>query len=356
MYSIPGVAIRGVSTCVPTTVAKSADYEMLTVEERARFAKVTGIEEHRLADELQCASDLCAFAVEDLLKGIDWDKGDIGLMVWITQSPDYPVPATSIVLQNKLGLPQSCICFDVNLGCSAYPFGLAIVASMMRTMSIKRALLVVGDVATRGCAYTDKSSWPLFSDAGTATAMELDDAAAPMHFHLMNDGAGYKAIIVPMGGFSSRLPYSAELMEPVELEPGIKRTAYHLALDGPEIFNFAIREAPNSINTLLAEQKLSVEDVDFFVLHQANKIINDTIRVKIGAPRDKMLSSLKEFGNGASGSVPLTLCLHADKVNQADANVLLCGFGVGLSWGSVLTRLPANCYLKVIESDAVYTG
>ncbi|WDZ95744.1 ketoacyl-ACP synthase III [Herbaspirillum sp. WKF16] len=356
MYSIPGVAIRGVSTCVPTTVAKSADYEMLTPDERARFAKVTGIEAHRISAEEQCASDLCSFAVDDVLRGVGWDKADIGLMVLITQSPDYPVPATSIVMQNKLGLPQNCISFDVNLGCSAYPFGLSIVASMMRTMSIKRALLVVGDASTKGCAYTDKSAWPLFSDAGTATAMELDDAAAPMHFHLMNDGAGYQAIMVPTGGFSSRLRLTPELLEPVELGDGIKRNSMQLALDGPEIFNFAIREAPNSINTLLQEHKSGVDDVDFFVLHQANKIINDTIRVKIGASREKMLSSLKDFGNGASGSVPLTLSLNADKLNKADSNVLMCGFGVGLSWGSVMTRLPADCYLKIIENDAVYAG
>ncbi|MDY7577044.1 ketoacyl-ACP synthase III [Herbaspirillum sp. RTI4] len=353
MYSIAGVAIRGIAAVVPKGIERTENYEILTPEERTRFAKITGIEERRVANAAQCASDLCAFATEDLLKGLEWQKQDVGMMVLITQSPDYPVPATSIVLQNKLGLNQSCICFDVNLGCSAYPYGLAIVSGLMKSLGIKRALLLVGDVSTKSCAYTDKGSWPLFSDAGTATALELSDADAPMQFHLMNDGAGYGAIIVPSGYGASRVPITQELLEPVPQADGTTRHAMQLVLQGADIFNFAIREAPLSINTLLTTAGVPIGDVDYVVLHQANKLINDTVRMKIGAPKERALSTLKQYGNSSSASIPLTLCAHGGQLQDAPL-VLLSGFGVGLSWGSALVKLPEKCFFSLNETDQAF--
>jgi 3-oxoacyl-[acyl-carrier-protein] synthase-3 len=203
---LTGVALRGICTAVPSGVARTADYTLLTEAERAKFAAGTGIEQRRVAAAGQYTSDLCIAAAGELLARLDWDKASVQALVMITQTGDHPVPATAIIVQHKLGLPTSCAAFDINLGCSSYPYGLAVLGSMMRTLGLRRALLLVGDVSTRLCSYNDKSSWPLFGDAGSATALELDAAAAPIHFDLNSDGAGKDAIIVEAGGLASRKP------------------------------------------------------------------------------------------------------------------------------------------------------
>jgi 3-oxoacyl-[acyl-carrier-protein] synthase III len=355
MYAIDGVAIRGVASVVPRQVARTEDYDLLTPDERARFAKATGIQARHIANPQQCASDFCGFAVDDLLSGIRWSAADVGLMVLITQTGDYPVPATSIVLQNKLKLPQECICFDVNLGCSAYPYGLAIMSSMMKSLSIRRGLLLVGDVSSKVCAYTDKSSWPLFGDAGSATALELDAGTASSHFLLMNDGSGKDAIIVPAGGLAARVPTGTRQLELEKVEEGIVRNASNLVLKGSDIFTFAIQEVPKSINAILEFAGVDKAEIDYFVLHQANRLINETIRTKVGASRESFLYTLGEYGNTSSVSIPLTLSVHGEKLATAK-RVLLSGFGVGLSWGSAVVLLPDSCYFSLTETDDAYPG
>lgn len=353
MYAIDGVAIRGIASVVPKQVARTQDYVPLSPEERARFAKATGIQARRIAEVGQCASDFCAFAAEILLRGIGWSKSDVGLMVLITQTGDYPVPATSIVLQDKLGLSKNCICFDVNLGCSAYPYGLAIISSMMKALCISRGLLLIGDISSKVCAYSDKSAWPLFGDAGSATAMELDQKAGASHFHLMNDGSGKEAIIIPVGGLAARTPISAKQLDAQKMDGGIVRNAVNLVLKGSDIFSFAIREVPESINSVLKSSGRDKDKIDFFVLHQANRLINETIRAKIGASRESFLYSLAEYGNTSSASIPLTMCAHAEQLGAT--TVVVSGFGVGLSWGSAVVPIPKGCFFSLTETDNVYS-
>jgi 3-oxoacyl-[acyl-carrier-protein] synthase-3 len=355
MHVIDGLAIRGVASVVPKRTVRTEDYDLLSPEERARFAKATGISARHIADTNQCASDFCGFATADLLSGLGWSAGDIGLMVLITQTGDYPVPATSIVLQEKLKLSRNCICFDVNLGCSAYPYGLAIVSAMMTSLRINRALLLIGDVSSKVCAYEDKSAWPLFGDAGSATALELEPHSAPFHFHLMNDGSGKDAIIVPSGGLAARVPIDVKQLESIKVEEGIVRNATNLVLRGSDIFAFAIQEVPKSINAVLEYAGLGKDAIDFFVLHQANRLINETIRTKLGATRESFLYTLGEYGNTSSASIPLTLSANRERL-KGPKRVLLSGFGVGLSWGSAIVSLPGECYFSLTETGDVYPG
>ena len=226
---------------------------------------------------------------------------------------------------------------------------------MMKALAISRGLLLVGDISSKVCAYTDKSAWPLFGDAGSATALELDEEAGPMHFHLMNDGAGKEAIIIPSGGLAARLPVNAEGLASRELEAGIVRSAVNLALRGSDIFSFAIQEVPKSIAAVLEWSGTANDAIDYFVLHQANRLINETIRTKIGAPRESFLYSLGEYGNTSSASIPLTLAVNRDALN-GPKRILLSGFGVGLSWGSAIVSLPGGCHLSLSETDDVYPG
>ncbi|QJD99016.1 ketoacyl-ACP synthase III [Massilia forsythiae] len=353
MAPLTGVAIRGVSTAVPGTVARTADYTPLTEAERVKFAAGTGIEQRRVAAPGQCASDLCIAAAADLLARLDWDKSGIGALVMITQTGDHPVPATAIIVQHKLGLPTSCAAFDINLGCSSYPYGLAVLGSTMRTLGIRRALLLVGDVSTRLCSYNDKSSWPLFGDAGSATALELDDGASPIHFDLNSDGAGKDAIIVEAGGLASKRPAADAGFDEVALAPGMARHPSHLRLQGADIFSFAIGAVPPSIRRVLAAAGWELDRVEHVVLHQANKMINDFIRKKVGYPQDREIGTLRDYGNTSSVSIPLTLCAGSTRLAQG-GRVLLSGFGVGLSWASATLVLDPGIVLRLFDSDHVY--
>jgi 3-oxoacyl-[acyl-carrier-protein] synthase-3 len=350
---LTGVAIRGIATAVPTRVARTADYTLLTEAERAKFAAGTGIEARRLAADGQCTSDLCIAAAEDLLGRLAWDRADVGALVMITQTGDHPVPATAIIVQHKLGLPTSCAAFDINLGCSSYPYGLAVLGSMMRTLGIRRALLLVGDVSSRLCSYNDKSSWPLFGDAGSATALELDDCAAPIHFDLNSNGAGKDAIIVEAGGLASKSPAGAHSFVEAELSPGIARAGANLQLKGADIFSFAIGAVPPSIRRVLDATGWPLAQVEHVVLHQANKMINDFIRKKVGWTADKEITTLKDYGNTSSVSIPLTLCAGA-RALEGGGRVLLSGFGVGLSWASATVELAPGTVLHLFDSDHVY--
>jgi 3-oxoacyl-[acyl-carrier-protein] synthase-3 len=352
MNAIHGIAVRGIAACVPTKVARTDDYDVLTVEERRRLQKATGIGAHRMSPPGQCTSDLCQAAAERLLEHLGWDRGSIGALILLTQTPDQPIPATGIVLQDKLGLPQTCLAFDINLGCSAFPYGLATLASLMSALGISRALLLMGDTS-RVCAYEDKSAWPLFGDAGSATALEADASAPPIHCDLMSDGGGRDAIIIPGGGLASRLPPTAWPAQPAKDDDGMVRSPGNLRLRGADIFSFAITKVPPSIQRTLDAAGKTPDEADYLVLHQANKMINDTIAKKAHFPPGSSLSSLAEYGNTSSASIPLTLCAHAGSFDR-DRLVAACGFGVGLSWGTALFSVPAGGVLPPIESDHVY--
>ena len=351
---VSGVAIRAITSAVPTRVARTADYAYLSPEERARFQKATGIAERHIVEAGQCASDLCIAAATKVLGHIGWGPTSVGALVLITQTPDQPVPATSIGIQHKLGMAQDCLAFDINLGCSSYPFGLAIVSSMMKTLGIARALLLIGDVSSLICAMDDKGAWPLFGDAGSATALELDENAPPMFFDLMSDGAGKDAIIIPRGGLASRRPAGDGPVEQETDRDGVTRRPDQLILRGADIFGFAISKVPPSIKRVLGDADVSTEQVDFLVLHQANKMINDTIARKAGFGAERLPSSLERYGNTSSASIPVTLCANAQAFSGKRNDVLLCGFGVGLSWGSALVSLSPGVVIPGIESDHVY--
>ena len=353
MKAITGVALRSICAAVPTAVARTQDYEFMSVEDRARFQKAIGIAQRPVSPSDQCASDLCAAAANRVIEQLGWERGSIGALILVTQTADQPIPATAIVLQNKLGLAQTCIAFDVNLGCSAYPYGLAIVGSLMQSLGINRALLLMGDVSSRVCAVHDKSAWPLFGDAGSATALELSEDAPPMFFDLMSDGSGKDAIIVQGGGLASRRPPgNGPIVEQVGAD-GIARRPDNLTLKGADVFSFAISQAAPSIRRVMDMCGKSAADVDFLLLHQANKMINDTVAKKAGFPPEKAISSLLNYGNTSSASIPVTFCAHANEFND-NRFVVICGFGVGLSWGSATLTVPGKAVLPIVETDDVY--
>jgi 3-oxoacyl-[acyl-carrier-protein] synthase-3 len=218
----------------------------------------------------------------------------------------------------------------------------------MVTAGIRKGLLMVGDVSTQTTSLHDKSTFPLFGDAGTVTALELDPSAPPMAFNLQTDGKGYQAIIIPDGGIRNLVTQDSFTEE--KFGDGIERNRLHIALDGMAVFQFSLREVPPNIRALLDYAGKSPEDIDFFILHQANKLMNESIRKKLGIPAEKCPYSMNEYGNTSSASVPLTIN-HAirKEMENRKVSMVLSGFGVGLSWGSVYVETDRITCPEIIE-------
>lgn len=201
LFTIPSVGIRGVSACVPPLIERNRDFGILTGEEKEKLVASIGVEEKRVADVHTCTSDLCFMAAERLLADLGWEREEIEILVFVSQSPDYILPATACILQDRLGLSQECYAVDLSLGCSGWVYGLSAIASVMSAGRMKKGLLLVGDTTTKLGSAEDKTVRPLFGDAGTATALVYSENTRGMTFHTATDGSGKDAIIIPDGGY-----------------------------------------------------------------------------------------------------------------------------------------------------------
>lgn len=339
IFQVPNISIAGISACVPETEFHNKNYDWITEKERETLIKTIGVESKRHAQKGTTTSDLCLVAAEKLIDELKWERSEIDLLIFVSQSRDYIIPATAGLLQNKLSLPKSCIAFDISLGCSGYVYGLSVIGSMMATGAIKKGLLLTGDISTLNTSYRDKSAFPLFGDAGTATAVEINPAAEPMKFNLQTDGSGYEAIIIPDGGIKN-FANKETSFEYHEISEGIIRNQLNIVLDGIKVFNFSLREVKPNILKLFSEYEVSSDDVDYYVFHQANLLMNNTIRKQLKLSPEKVPNSLKKYGNTSSASIPLTIVTElSEAVSNNKLKLLFSGFGVGLSWGSVLLNL-----------------
>lgn len=342
--TLKNVRFAGMATCVPKRVVSNlTDCRPAIRAERERLVRNIGIETRRMAADWQCFSDLAFDATEALLERLQWKREEIDALIVVTQSPDYPIPATAIILQDRLGLPNSTIAFDVNLGCSAYPFGLHLLGSMIAAGGVKKGLLLVGD---RSASYDD----PIFSDAGTATALEFSETAPPMYFDLNSDGSGYKAIILPVGG--QRDPVRIQHLIPYREDENDRwHHGTDLQLDGLAVLSFSTQRVPPAVQNLLHYASATKEEVDYFVFHQANRMINETIRKKLALPAEKVPSTLHDFGNTSGASLPMTMTARINKeLESGRKRVLLSGFGIGLSWGTCLIDIQDAAFPNLIES------
>ena len=347
VFSVPNIEVKGISAAVPKEVHDNNDFDLLPEKDRSMFIKTVGIRYRRVAPEGVTASDLCQLAAEKLLVGLNWNRDDIKILVFITQTPDYIIPNTSSLLQQKLGLSKSCLAFDVNLGCSGYVYGLSIVGSLLQNMPGAKALLLVGDISTTTISMQDKSTAPLFSDAGTATALEFGEGRQ-IHFNLQTDGKEFDSIIIPGGGYRNR--FTEKQLVYTEYEKGINRNDLHMKLDGVKIFNFGLREIAQNIEALLDEKNIAKDSVDHFVFHQANLLMLESIRKKLKVGAEKVPYSLYDYGNTSSATIPLTLVTKLrQSLQTSKQKLLLSGFGVGLSWGSAYLETENIVCPELIE-------
>ena len=348
LFSLGNVAVRGIAGCVPKEIIDNYNYPLFTPEEALKFSTATGVFKKRKADTKTTSSDLCFHAAEKLILQLGWERNSIDVLIFVSQTPDYILPATSCVLQNRLGLSIDTYAIDISLGCSGWVYGFSTMAQLLAHGGMKRGLLLTGETSLKTKSEYDKSTYPLFGDAGTATALEFDALAKKTYFNLQTDGGGSKAIIIPDGGF--RNPFSETSLAYEDIEDGIKRNRLHLQLDGIDVFSFGITRAPQSVNKLLDYANIPREYVDYFIFHQANLMMNEKIRNKLKLEKDKVPYSLENFGNTSSAAIPLTLVTKLrDKLQSEQLRLLACGFGVGLSWGSILFETDNIICPELIE-------
>lgn len=307
--------------------------------------KTTGIEQIRMAPIGMTSSDMCLMAAENLFEKEQINKEEIDGLVFVSQTPDYILPATATCLQDRLGLGKDTVCQDIRYGCSGYIYGLFQAACWIATGACNNVLVLAGDTNSQLVNENDKSLKMVMGDAGTATLVTKGDYA--MGFHIQSDGSGAGRLIVPAGGF--RTPKSEETSVLKWDEDKNGRTAEDMYMDGMAIFMFAITKVPKNINTLLELVGWEKEDLDMVALHQANKFMVENIGKKIKVPVDIVPTNVENFGNTGPATIPLLLSDYCCNKKQQLQKVVLSGFGVGLSWGSVTCNLSNTNFYEPIN-------
>lgn len=336
-WEIKNVAVRGVTGTVPDHAVKTADFDLFTQEEAETFDNTVGIKNRYIGSDDICTSDLCFDAAERLIAALGWEKESIDVLVFGSVTGDYKTPPTSGILQHRLGLPTSTFVLDIPMGCCGSMYAINVAGNLLSTGSVKRALLLVGDTALRMGSLKDKSRVPLFGDSGTAMALEYDPTAEKIVIEFNTLGAGYEALITPHGGF--RHPITAESFIEEDFGNGIIRAPKDTLINGMDVFSFAISRPPISIKKMMEKYELTSENVDFFLIHQANKLIVDRIVKKMKLPLEKVPYDLQEFGNLGGASVPMLMTYNLIDELQARPLTLLCSsFGLGLTWGTMILR------------------
>ena len=304
-----------------------------------KIREKTGIEERRVVADGETASDLAFAAANAVLERTGFPRKDIDLLIYCTQSPDHFLPTTACVLQQRLGLETSTAAFDYNLGCSAFPYGLAVVKSLIEGGIASNALLLMGETYSRYMHPLDKSVRTLFGDAGSATLVTAVEREAPAlgPFVLGTDGTGAQNLIVPRGG--TRQPATGEPLPEKTDASGNVRTDANLYMNGPAILEFTIKRIPSLVKELLAKAQVSMEDIDHVVLHQANEYMLRYLQKFLKVPDEKFAMHFAHCGNTVSSTIPIVLEHLAESGRlRPGQRVMTVGFGVGYSWGANLIR------------------
>lgn len=331
-----GVGITALAAAVPKNVIDNYNYtEFFSTEEVKEVVDKIGVFERRFADAETCSSDLCYAAAEKLIIDNDIDRSEIDLLVFISQTPDYRMPATSIILQHRLGFSNSTIAFDINLGCSAFIYGMSIVYSMMEKSGLRKALILDGETRSKVYSPKDRRTAFIFGDAGIAALVERDIKFGESTFSLNSDGSRENLIKINAGGY--RNPSTPEtLKEKVVDEYGNIRSEEHGYMNGGDVFTFVIREVPKDIKNTLEYTNRDKDSFDYYIFHQANNFINNHVAKKLKLDTSKIPSTIEKYGNTSSVSVPLTISSELKGKMNGEKNLLLSAFGVGMTWATAV--------------------
>jgi len=349
LISFNNIGISAMSGAIPRNVIKNYEYtEFFTSEEVKEVVDKIGIVERRFADDDTCSSDLCFAAAEKLIADNNIDRSEIDLLVFISQTPDYRMPATSIILQERLKLPTSTMSFDINLGCSAFIYGLSVVYGLMQSGQFRKALILDGETRSKVYSKKDRRTAFIFGDAGVAAIIERNERFGKSWFSFNSDGSREDLIKINAGGY--RNPSSTETVaEKVVDEFGNIRSEEQGYMNGGDVFNFVIREIPQDFKRTLEFAGIDKDAVDYFVFHQANSFINTYLAKKLKLDTDKLPSTLEKFGNTSSVSVPLTIVSELKDKLDSQKTLFLSAFGVGMTWASAVLNFSECAISELTE-------
>lgn len=347
LIEFEGVGIRAMAGCVPRQTINNYEYtDYFPADQVKEVVDKVGVYERRFADESTCSSDLCYAAAERLLEDNGIDRTEIDLLVFLSQTPDYRMPATSIILQHRLGLPNSCVAFDIQLGCAGFCYALSVVYSMLQGGNFRKALILDGETRSKVYSPKDRRSAFIFGDAGVAALVERDAKYGKSWFSLNSDGSRYDLIMIKGGGY--RYPSSEEtLRERVVDEYGNIRSDEQGYMRGGDVFTFVIREIPRDIKKTLEYAGIDKEQIDYYVFHQANNYINSYIAKKMKLDTSKIPHTIEKYGNTSSVSVPITIVSELKDQLHGEKTIMMSAFGVGMSWATAIVTF-SDCHISDI--------
>jgi 3-oxoacyl-[acyl-carrier-protein] synthase III len=327
------VIIKDISIYLPSNILSNMDLlDLFPDWNAAKIEERVGIRERHIADENETALDMAEQACNLLLQ--KHDKDQIDFLIFCTQSADYYLPTNACILQDRLGLKTSTGAYDFTLGCSGFVYGLAMAKAFIETGMATQVLLVTSDTITKYINPNDSSNRPLFGDAASASLIVASEKDGIKNFVLGTDGKGRDKLIIEAG--ASRMPLKDGKTYP--LVEGV--SPEYFSMNGPELFIFTIESVPKIISDVLAKNHLQKDDIDYFIFHQANTYMLNYLRKKIGIPPEKFYLDMQFVGNTSSTTIPLALRDSIDKNLIKPGNrILLCGFGVGYSWGATIIEI-----------------
>lgn len=345
------IKLSGIVTVVPQ-IEKSIDDEMDLYggneKQIERIKKAIGLDKRRVTDSETTSVDLCHQAANHLITGMNLDKTEVDGLIFVTQTPDHFQPSNAAIVHGRLGLEKNCASFDVNLGCSGYVYGLWMAHMMVASGTCNKVLLLAGDTISKYVNPKDRATAPLFGDAGSATLVEKSNTEQEAFFSLHTDGTGHEFIKVPAGGF--RCPSNENTAIAIEDAEGNWRSQDDIYMNGGEVFNFSIKTEPAAITEILDYSKKTIDEIDYVVFHQANKYIITNIAKRLKLPLDKApCGTVSKYGNQSSASIPSTIndALN-QQVSKGKQQLVLSGFGVGLSWASAVVKVK-NIFCPAIK-------
>lgn len=338
-WKINDVRIAGVAACFPSHEVKTVDFAVMTTEEAEIFDRTVGIKKRRIAPENITASDMCQKAAERLLSDLGWTKDSVDVLIFESVTGDYRTPPTSCLLQQRLGLPDTTFCLDMPMGCCGFLYAMTVGGNLLSSGCVKRALLLIGDTALRMGSMKDKSRVPLFGDCGTAVAIEHKPGAPQMTIEFHTDGTGYEALMTPHGGF--RHPVTPDSFIEHDFGNGIVRAPIHTLINGMDVFAFAISKPPRSTAAFMEAEGIDPDnDVDYFLIHQANKMIVDRVVKKLKLDPSKVPYNLEDYGNLGGASIPALMVTRlGEKLSEGAQRLVMSSFGLGLSWGTMAAEV-----------------
>ena len=345
------VKISGIMTVVPQ-IEKSIDDEIDfyggNEKQIERIKKAIGLDKRRVSDSETTSVDLCCQAANHLIEGLKINKSEIDGLIFVTQTPDHFQPSNAAIVHSRLGFEKNCASFDINLGCSGYVYGLWMAHMMIASGTCCKVLFLAGDTISKYVNPKDRATAPLFGDAGSATLVEKTDVDQEAFFSLHTDGTGQDFIKVPAGGF--RCPSTPDTATATEDAEGNWRSQDDIYMNGGEVFNFSIKTEPTAINEILEYSRKTIDEIDYVVFHQANKYIITNIAKRLKLPLEKApCETVSKYGNQSSASIPSTINdALGGQVSSCKQQLVLSGFGVGLSWASAVVNVE-KIYCPAIQ-------